>query len=154
ALWGCRVPAARPRRPRRLLRLGLAPLRGPLAAAPAGRVFGPALRVKRPALPAAPAVLWFVRDRILVAVGAFGVVVAAELLAHAGALGDLWTSGITYHEKARSTPEVIPNPHRQILDQIPHRTPFFWLAIAAAVIAAVLFLVRRPLRRWALVLLV
>src|SRR5262249_12956014 len=149
-LFGYQVIADTPVLALTLLSLGLATLPGALAAVAAGAVFGAALTVTPPAPPAAPAVLWFVRDRILVAVGAFGVVVAAELLAHAGALGDLWTSGITYHEKARSTPEVIPNPHRQILDQIPHRTPFFWLAIAAAVIAAVLFVVRRPLGVWPL----
>jgi hypothetical protein len=149
-LFGYQVIADTPTLALTLLSLGLATLPGTLAAVAAGAVFGAALTVKLTALTAAPAVLWFVRDRVRVALGALGVVVAAELLAHAGALGDLWTSGITYHEKARSTPAVIPNPHRQILDQIPHRTPFFWLALVAAVVAFVLFLVRRQLGVWPL----
>jgi hypothetical protein len=149
-LFGYQVIADTPALALTLLALGLSTLPGTLAAVAAGAVFGAALTVKLTALTAAPAVLWFVRDRALVAVGAFGVVVAAELLAHVGALGDLWSSGITYHEKARSTPQVIPHPHRQIIDQIPHRTPFFWLALAAAVLTVVLFVLRRPLGVWPL----
>jgi hypothetical protein len=149
-LFGYQVIADTPALALTLLALGVATLPGAVAAAAAGAVFGAALTVKLTALTAAPVVLWFARDRLLVAAAGFAVVVASVLLAHAGALGDLWTSGITYHEKARSTPNVIPNPHRQIIDQIPQRTPFFWLALAAAVIAVVLFALRRPLRVWPL----
>jgi hypothetical protein len=75
--------------------------------------------------------------------------VAAELLAHLPALGSLWSSGVVYHTDARSTPAVIPHSHRQILEQIPHGTPFFVLS-AVSVIAAVALLWRRALTTWAL----
>ena len=72
------------------------------------------------------------------------------LVAHAGALGDLWTSGVTYHSDARSTPQVIGHPHRQIFDQIPHGTPFFVLALAAVAATVGFAVVRRPLGVWPL----
>ena len=53
-------------------------------------------------------------------------------------------------ERARSTPAVIPHPHRQILDEIPHTTPFFWLAAMAGAMAVVQFALRRPLHVWPL----
>ena len=149
-LFGYQVIADTPALALTLLALGLATLPGTVAVVAAGALFGAALMVKLTALTAAPAVLWFVRERIPAALGGFAVVVAAELLAHVGALGDLWTSGITYHDQARSTPAVIPHPHRQILDQIPHRTPFLWLAVAAAVLALALLLLRRRLGVWPL----
>ena len=149
-LFGYQVIADTPALALTLLALGLATLPGTVAVVAAGALFGGALMVKLTALTAAPAVLWFVRERIPAVLGGFAVVVAAELLAHVGALGDLWTSGITYHDQARSTPAVIPHPHRQILDQIPHRTPFLWLAAAAAVLALVLVLLRRRLGVWPL----
>jgi hypothetical protein len=45
---------------------------------------------------------------------------------------------------------VIPHPHRQILDQIPHSTPFFWLAIVAVIAAVACLALRRPLHVWPL----
>jgi hypothetical protein len=149
-LFGYQVIADTPALALTLLSLGIATLPGAIAAVAAGAIFGAALSVKLTALTAFPALVWFLRDRIPAALGGFVVVVAAVLLAHVGALGDLWSSGVTYHDKARSTPAVIPHPHRQIIDQIPHRTPFFWLALAAAVLAVVLLAVRRPLRVWPL----
>jgi hypothetical protein len=149
-LFGYQVIADTPALALTLFSLGIATLPGTIAAVAAGAIFGAALSVKLTALTAFPALVWFLRDRIPPALGGFVVVVAAVLLAHAGALGDLWKSGVTYHEKARSTPAVIPHPYRQILDQIPHRTPFLWLAIAAAVLAVVLFALRRALRVWPL----
>jgi hypothetical protein len=133
-----------------LLALGVATLPGALAAAAAGAIFGGALTVKLTALTAAPALVWFVRGRLPAAAAGFAVAVGLELLAHAGALGDLWASGVSYHDKARSTPAVIPHPYRQILDQIPQRTPFFWLAAAAGLVAIAFALRRRPLGVWPL----
>ena len=130
------------------LSLGLATLPGTGAAIAAGAVFGVAFSVKLTALTAGPAVLWLLRRRLVPAFAAFCVVLLAVLVAHADALGDLWTSGVTYHRKAGSTPAVVPHAHRQILDQIPHTTPFFLLAILAA--RALFFALRRPLRCWPL----
>src|SRR5205823_405614 len=149
-LFGVQVIADTPALALTLLSLGLATLGGPVAAVAAGVLFGAALSVKLTALTAAPALLWFLRDRIVVASAGFAAFVVALLLAHAGALGDLWTSGVTYHDKARSTPAVIPHPHRQILDQIPRTTPFFVLAVLAVVTAVVFAVRRRPLRVWPL----
>src|SRR5439155_4427022 len=112
--------------------------------------FGAALSVKLTALTAAPALVWLLRRRAPIAVAGFAGVVGFLLLAHVHALGDLWTSGVTYHDQARSTPAVIPHPIHQIFDQIPRSTPFFWLAIAAAGVAAAFALARRPLRTWPL----
>jgi hypothetical protein len=131
-----------------VLSLGLATLPGTAAALAAGAIFGAAFSVKLTALTAAPAVLWLLRRRLVPASAAFFVFVAVVLVAHAGALGDLWSSGVTYHRKAGSTPEVIPHPHRQIFDQIPHTTPFVLLAIAAVVAGIVFFALRRPLGVW------
>lgn len=149
-LFGYQVIADTPELALAALSLGVATLGGPFAAIAAGALFGAALSVKLTALCVAPAVLWLVWRRLGLALAGFAVVVAAVLIAHAGALGDLWTSGVTYHEKARSTPAVMPHPHRQILDQIPHSTPFFILA-ALSILVGMAFLVRRrPLGVWPL----
>lgn len=145
-LFGYQVIADTPELALTALSLGLATIAGPLGAVLAGAAFGAALSVKLTALTAAPALLWLLGRRIPAAFAGFAVVVGAVLVAHAGALGDLWTSGVTYHEHARSTPAVIPHPHRQILDQIPRATPFFWLAAAAVVLTVALAAARRPPR--------
>jgi hypothetical protein len=149
-LFGAQVIADTPALALTVLSLGLATLGGPVAAVAAGAVFGTALSVKLTALTATPAILWLLRDRLGRAFAGFAVVVAAVLLAHVGALGDLWTSGVTYHDQARSTPAVIPNPHRQILDQIPHSTPFFVLSVITIVAAIVFAVLRKPLGTWPL----
>jgi hypothetical protein len=133
-----------------VLALGLATLPGTAAVIAAGALFGTALSVKLTALTAAPALLWLLRGRLVPAFAAFAGFLVVLLAAHAGALGDLWTSGVTYHDKARSTPAVIPHPHRQIVDQIPHTTPFFVLAIVAVVIGVAFLALRRPLGVWPL----
>ena len=149
-LFGYQVIADTPALALTLLSLGLATLGGPLAAVAAGLMFGGALSVKLTAVTALPTLVWLLRDRLVPAAAGFAVVVAALLVAHASALGDLWTSGVTYHSKARSTPAVIPHPHRQILDQIPHGTPFFVLAVLAVVLAVALLALHRPLHGWPL----
>src|SRR4029079_13697040 len=111
--------------------LGLATLAGPFVAVAAGAVFAAALSVKLTAVTAIPVLVWLLRDRLAIAAVGAAAVVLVLVVAHAGALGDLWTSGVTYHEDARSTPQVIGHPHRQIFDQIPHGTPFFVLALVA-----------------------
>ena len=133
-----------------VLALGLATLPGTAAAVVAGVVFGAALSVKLTALTAVPAALWLLWRRLRPSLAGFTGLWLVLLLAHAHALGDLWSSGVTYHDRARSTPAVIPHPHRQILDQIPHSTPFFWFALVAAVIALACFALRRPLHVWPL----
>jgi hypothetical protein len=132
------------------LALGLATLEAPLAAVAAGALFGAALSVKLTAVCVAPAVLWLVRSRLPLAFAGFAVVVGAVLLAHVAALGSLWASGVTYHMKARSTPAVIPHPYRQIVDQIPHGTPFFVLALLAIAATVGLLAWRRRLDTWPL----
>jgi hypothetical protein len=132
------------------LALGVSTLGGPAAAIGAGVLFGAALSVKLTAVCVAPAILWLVGRRFLLGLGGFVVVFGGVLLAHAPALGSLWASGVTYHDKARSTPAVIPHPHRQILDQIPHSTPFFALAALAIVVGIGCFALRRPLGVWPL----
>lgn len=149
-LFGFQVIADTPELAIAALSLGVAPLGGPVAALAAGALFGAALSVKLTALCVAPAVLWFVWRRIQWALLGFFVVIGAVLIGHAGALGSLWASGVTYHEKARSTPAVIPHPHRQILEQIPHTTPFFVLAALAIVVGVMFFALRRPLGAWPL----
>jgi hypothetical protein len=133
-----------------VLSLGLATLPASTAAIAAGCVFGAAFSVKLTALTAAPALLWLLRYRIRLALAGFSAVLATLLLAHVHAFGDLWTSGVTYHDKARSTPAVIPHPYHQIFDQIPRSTPFFWLAVAAALTGAAYLVVQRPLQTWPL----
>lgn len=131
-----------------LLALGLATL--PAAAPFAGAAFALGLSVKLSALTALPTLAWLLRRRPLHALAGFAVVALVLLAVHAGALGDLYSSGVGYHEHARSTPAVIPHPRRQIVDQIPQRTPFFWLAIAAALAGLVFVARRRALRVWPL----
>jgi hypothetical protein len=144
-LFGWQVLADPPALALAAFSIGLASVGGAPAAVAAGAAFGAAGSVKLTAITAIPALLWLLRGRFVPAVAGFAVVVTVLLLAHARALGDLWSSGVTYHEKARSTPQVIPHPHRQILEQIPHSTPFFVLAILALVAAAVLFARGLPL---------
>jgi hypothetical protein len=145
-LFGWQVLADPPALALTALSLGLASLGGPAAALAAGAAFGAAGSVKLTAVTAIPALVWLLRGRLLPALAGLAVVVGAVLLAHAPALGDLWASGVTYHEQARSTAAVIPHPHRQILDQIPRSTPFLWLALLGVVVAVAAFAVRRPLR--------
>jgi hypothetical protein len=149
-LFGAQVIADTPALALTLLAVGLATLVGPVAAVGAGVIFGVSLSVKLTALTAGPTILWLLRRHLAPALAGFFGFLVVLLLAHVTALGDLWTSGVTYHDQARSTPAVIPHPHRQILDQIPHRTPFFWLAVIA-IAATVVFAVRRtPLGTWPL----
>jgi hypothetical protein len=149
-LFGYQVIADTPALALMVLSLGLATLAGPPAAVLAGVVFAAALSVKLTAVTVLPALLWLLARRIEIALAGFGVVVVALAIAHAHALGDLWTQGVTYHTNARSTPDVIPHPHRQILHQIPHGTPFFVLAIVAVIAGIGCFALRRPLRVWPL----
>lgn len=149
-LFGYQVIADTPALALTLLSLGLATLPATAAAVAAGGMFGAALSVKLTSLTALPALLWLLRYKTRPALAGFVAVLALVLLAHVHALGDLWTSGITYHDQARSTPDVIPHPHRQIFDQIPRSTPFFWLAVGAIVAAVAYLAVRRPLRTWPL----
>jgi hypothetical protein len=149
-LFGYQVIADTPALALTLLSLGIATLGGPPAAVAAGLLFGAGLSVKLTAVTALPALVWLLRGRVLHAAAGLTAIVAVLLVAHAGAIGDLWTSGVTYHSDARSTPAVIPHPHRQILDQIPHGTPFFVLAVLAAALAIAFFVLRRPLHIWPL----
>jgi len=72
--------------------------------------------------------------RRALAYAAAGAIVtgAALLAAHAGALDDLWSSVVTYHDLARSTPAVIDR-WASIGDLFNPRTPVLWLVIAAGV---------------------
>jgi len=152
-LFGYQVIADTPTLALTLLALGVATLPGTVAAVVAGALFAGALSIKLTAVTAVPVLIWLLTRRELrhVAATAGFLVAAAVLLAvHARALGDLWADGVSYHADARGTPEVIPHPYRQIFDQIPHRTPFLALSIAAAVVALALFVRRRPLGVWPL----
>jgi hypothetical protein len=132
------------------LALGVSTLDGPVAAVAAGGLFGAALSVKLTAVCVAPAILWLVRRQLPFVFGGFAVAVGAVLLPHGRALGDLWASGVTYHEQARTTPAVLAHPHRAIFHQIPQTTPFFSLAILAIVVGAAFLVLRRPLGIWPL----
>jgi hypothetical protein len=149
-LFGYQVIADTPALALTVLSLGLATLGGPAAALVAGLVFGAALSVKLTAVTALPALFWLLRGRLAPAAAGLAAIAVALLVTHAGAIGDLWTSGVTYHSDARSTPAVIPHPHRQIIDQIPRGTPFFVLSVLAALVAAAFLIRRRPLHVWPL----
>jgi hypothetical protein len=150
-LFGFQVIADTPSLALTALALGIATVGGVPAALLAGAVFAAGLSVKLTALTAAPAVLWLLgRRRIVPALIGFSAVAAIVLVTHVRALGELWASGVTYHSDARSTPSVIPHPHRQILDQIPHGTPFFVLGIVAVIVAGAALALRRPLTVWPL----
>jgi hypothetical protein len=133
-----------------LLSAGLATLGGPVAAIAAGAIFGCALSLKLTAVTVLPVLVVLLRRRAWFALGGFAVASLALAAVHLGGLGELWSSNVTYHSDARNTPAVIPHPHRQILEQIPHRTPFFVLAIVAAALAVALALRYRRLAVWPL----
>jgi hypothetical protein len=149
-LFGSQVIADMPALGLMALSLGVATLAGPGAALAAGALLAASLSVKLTAITVLPAVAWQLRGRVRPAAVGFTAVVLALLTAHASALDDLWTSGVTYHSQARSTPNVIAHPHRQIFDQIPHRTPFFLLALLAIAAAITFVAAGRPLRLWPL----
>jgi hypothetical protein len=150
-LFGFQVIADTPSLALTALALGVATFAGAPAAVLAGAILAAGLSVKLTAVTAVPALLWLLgRHRVVPALVGACVVAALLAVVHMRALGDLWTSGVTYHDDARSTPAVIPHPHRQILDQIPHGTPFFVLAIVAAVAAGAALALRRPLTVWPL----
>jgi hypothetical protein len=150
-LFGFQVIADAPALALTVLSLGLASLGAGPAAVVAGAIFAASISVKLTAITAIPLLLWLLgRRNIARALVGSAVTGAAILIAHARALGELWASGVTYHADARSTPAVMPNPHRQIFDQIPHGTPFFILTIAAATAGVAFVLLRRPLHVWPL----
>ena len=149
-LFGSQVIADTPALALTVLAVGLATIGGPVAAVGAGIAFALGLSVKLTAVTAVPALVWYLRRRTLFAVSAALVVGFVLLALHAGQLGSLWESAVRYHEDARSTPAVIPHPHRQILDQIPHRTPFFWIAVAAILLSVTEIARRRRLESWPL----
>jgi hypothetical protein len=149
-LFGSQVIADTPALALMVLAIGLATIGGTVAAVAVGIVFALSLSIKLSALAALPALVAFLGRRSLPATAAALVTGAVILLIHAGALGSLWAGGVRYHQDARSTPAVIPHPHRQILDQIPHRTPFFVLAVLAIVVALVQLVRRRGLSTWPL----
>ena len=149
-LFGSQVLADTPALALTVLAIGLATLGGTAAAVAVGVVFAAGLSIKLSALAAVPALLAFLGRRSLSAAVAAVVTGGLILLVHASALGSLWAGGVRYHEDARSTPAVIPHPHRQILDQIPHRTPFFVLAVLAIVVAVVQLARERRLTTWPL----
>jgi hypothetical protein len=149
-LFGSQVIADTPSVALTILAVGLATLAGPVAAVAAGAVFALALSVKLSAATALPPLVWLLRGRLRASI-ATAVGVGIVLLAvHAAALGDLSTGAVQYHRDARTTPDVLAHPHRRIFSQVPRRTPFFWLALAAGVVAVVRFALRRPLRVWPL----
>jgi hypothetical protein len=149
-LFGSQVIADTPSLALSALALGLGTLAAPVAVVAGGAVLAAAISIKLTAVTAIPAFAWFVRRRPWHALtGAVGVAVVLLAL-HVTALGDLWDSAVRYHQDARSTPDVLAHPHRAIFDQIPHRTPFFVLALASVVVAAVRLWLRRPLRVWPL----
>lgn len=149
-LFGFQVIADTPALALMLLSLGLATLAGPVAAVLVGVMFAAALSVKLTAITVLPALVVLLRKRMRFALAGFAAVVAGLLAAHAKALGSIWAGAVAYHSDARSTPAVIPHPHRQIFEQIPRGTPFFAIVIAAALAGAIFFARRRPLGVWPL----
>jgi hypothetical protein len=147
-LFGYQVIADTPALALMVLSLGLATLTGPVAAVLVGVVFAAAVSVKLTAVTVLPAVVFLLRNRLRVAFAGFAVVAVVLLAAHAKALGSLWAGAVAYHSDARSTPAVIPHPHRQIFEQIPRGTPFFAIVIAAALTGAIFFVRRRSLGVW------
>jgi hypothetical protein len=149
-LFGYQVIADTPALALTVLAVGLATLSAPAAAVAAGAILAAAISVKLTAVTAIPLLVWLVRRRLAHAAVGGAAVGLGLVLAHVTALSDLWTSGVTYHEDARSTPALLADPHRRIFDQIPHGTPFFVLALIA-ILAAVAFAgMRSPLRVWPL----
>jgi hypothetical protein len=149
-LFGFRVLADPPTISLALAAAGVATLAGPVAALAAGALFAAALSVKLTAVVALPLVAYLLWRRPRHAIAGAAAVGIALLALHAAALPDLWDSAVEYHRKARDTPNVIPHPHRQIVEQIPRRAPFFWLAILAGAVGLVNLALRRPLRVWPL----
>jgi hypothetical protein len=134
-----------------VLAVGLATLAGAPAAAAAGVVLALAVSVKLTAITAIPPVVWFARAHLRALFAGAAAAAAVVLLLHVDALGALWSSSVTYHEHARSTPAVLPHPDRRIFTQMPIRTPFVWLTVAALVAGAVATLAfRRRTRVWPL----
>jgi hypothetical protein len=149
-LFGSLVIADTPSLAFTALALGLATLATPATLVGAGAALAAAVSIKLTAVTAIPAFAWFVRRQPWHAVAGAAAVTILLLALHLSALSDLWESAVRYHQDARSTPAVLAHPHRAILDQIPRRTPFFLVALASIVVAAVRLCTRRPLRVWPL----
>jgi hypothetical protein len=149
-LFGYQVIADTPALALMVLSIGLATLAGPAAAVFAGVAFAAALSVKLTAITALPPLLLLIRHRLRFGLAGFTVLAVGLLAGHVRALGSLWAGAVSYHADARGTPAVIPHPHQQILDQIPRGTPFFLIAITAALVGAVFLVRRRSLGIWPL----
>lgn len=157
-LLGARIVADNPGIALAVVALALAALagrRGGLAVA-AGAALALAALVKLSALSAAPSVALLVvlagssagraRRLALAAAGGAGATVLL-LLPHAGALGELWESNVTYHERARSTEQLLDPWHELGRFFDPH-VPFVWLVVAGGLLTVLLHRSRPAL--WAL----
>jgi hypothetical protein len=112
-----------------------------VAAATSGALLAAAVSVKLSALTvllplAALAVAGRLRPRELLALGSGAAAVAlAFVIAHWGALRDLWFGAVTYHTRARDVPGPgFADNAERVLDFLDARTPFGWLVPAAVLI--------------------
>jgi 4-amino-4-deoxy-L-arabinose transferase-like glycosyltransferase len=152
-LLGARIVADNPGIALAVVALTLAALAGRRRgfAVAAGACLALAALVKLSALSAAPSVALLLvlagssagraRRLALAAAGAVSATVLL-LLPHAGALGELWESNVTYHERARSTEQILDPWHELGRFFDPH-VPFVWLVVAGGLLTVLLHR-RRP----------
>lgn len=157
-LLGARIVADNPGIALAVVALALAALAGRRRgfAVAAGACLALAALVKLSALSAAPSVALLLvlagssagwaRRLALAAAGGAGATVLL-LLPHAGALGELWESNVTYHERARSTEQILDPWHELGRFFDPH-VPFVWLVVAGGLLTVLLH--RRRPALWAL----
>src|SRR5581483_9313077 len=133
-LYGARIFADVPAL---TLALAAVALAGVGAAEAAGAVLAAAVLVKLSAVTALPAVAALLLAarvpprRLLFAVGAAAVVVAAVALAHLSGLHRIWSDAVAYHRHAPRSPDDLSNGH-ELRAYFNVRTPFLWLTLAGA----------------------
>jgi hypothetical protein len=104
-----------------------------------GALAGAAVLVKLTAgLVAVPLVWLLARERargraFAIAAGAALVPLLLVVVAHRGALADLWHGAVTYHREARTEGGSVGGNARDLLGVLDLRTPFTWLVAAGAV---------------------
>lgn len=143
ALYAHRIAADLPSVSCVLVSIAALTFPGAGAATAAGAALGLAVSIKLSGVVGAvPVLVLLLQRRLSLRRAAFwlagaGAVLAIVLLAHRGALEEIWRGAVTYHDRARDVPFEGHNEYRLRHDVLGPRVPFAWF-LALGVIGSLL----------------